>query len=141
MFIGVGGCVGAILRYMVSGLPIGAWTGLPINTLLINSTGCIFLGFFLTAARNSSLPVSVQAGIATGLLGAFTTFSTLCGQCVRLIDQGAWDVAALYIALSTVLGVLAVYAGHTLANKALGNRGVTDAPADGAILEESEGRS
>jgi CrcB protein len=62
---------------------------------------------------------SLRLGIATGFLGAFTTFSTLCKETVSLIHQGDYFSAVSYITVSTMLGLAAVYFGIVLAREAV----------------------
>lgn len=81
VYIGVGGFLGAIARFALGQL-IGTinQTAFPWGTLTINLLGSFVLGFFLTVALEQlSISAELRLGIATGFLGAFTTFSPLCG--------------------------------------------------------------
>ena len=63
------------------------------------------------------LDAAIRLGIATGFLGAYTTFSTLCKETAELIYRGDYFSAIIYIAISIVLGFAAVYFGIVSARK------------------------
>ena len=90
VFVAVGGFAGACLRFSVGHYHLfGGGFGL-LNTLLPNLLGAFALGFFITGAGRLFAPSShMHVGVTVGLLGALTTFSTLCGQTVRLARGGA----------------------------------------------------
>jgi len=121
IFIGAGGFVGAISRFYIKGLPIGRYDGtLPLNTLIVNIAGCFLIGLFLTVALEIwELDTNIRLGISTGLLGALTTFSTLCKEIYTLILQGEYLTAAIYVTISSVLGLSAVYLGVIVAREVI----------------------
>ncbi len=121
LFIMVGGMLGAMLRYLIKTMPAGQQPGsFPLRTLLINLAGTLILTVFLTLTLELlTMKPEVRLGVATGFLGAFTTFSTLCKETINLYEQGHWVVAAGYIVLSVVLGLIAAYLGHLLAKNVL----------------------
>lgn len=116
VFIGIGGIVGAVLRYMIKGININGYHGnIPLNTLIINVTGALILSVVLTfAAEIWNFNFDIRLGIAVGFLGAYTTFSTLCKEIAGLINVGRFSAALVYMVLSIVLGMVAVYAGYVL---------------------------
>jgi|GEM_PF-2602004 len=90
----------------------------PANTLLINVAGSFILCLVLTIGFDVwKIDVDVKQGITTGLIGAFTTFSTFCKETVLLLQQDKLFVAGIYIAASLALGILAAFAGCSLGNK------------------------
>lgn len=105
----LGGAIGAILRVSIRNLSIFQSAGsFPINTLIVNIIGCFFLAFiFKLAAEVIDIPDSLKAGLTTGLIGAFTTFSTLCKEVSSLIISQQYLTAGIYLLLSVVLGLLA----------------------------------
>jgi len=119
IFIGVGGMTGALLRFLMKKIPIPfpiEW--FPVNTLIINLIGCFALGFILTLALDIlDFDPDIRLGIATGFIGAYTTFSTVCKEIVNLIFAGHYFSAFLYLILSCGLGFLCVYLGTMLARK------------------------
>jgi len=111
--VGIGGAVGAILRYMIHQLP------LPFDavyrtllTIFINVSGSFLLGFLIILFAKS-LPVNaeIRLGITTGLLGGYTTFSTLCKESVLLCFSGDVLFSAVYVAASILLGLAAAWLG------------------------------
>jgi CrcB protein len=119
IFIGVGGILGSILRYWLERVPIYHYhEHVPLNTLIINVTGSFILALVLTVAYEVwEFDADLRLGIATGLLGAYTTFSTLCKETVSLIRQGDYFSAISYVSVSTMLGLAAVYFGIVVARE------------------------
>ena len=90
----------------------------PINTILINVIGSFLLALILTIALEVwNIKEEIRLGIATGFLGAFTTFSTLCKDTVTLINKGLYFSALSYVTISTLLGLCAAYFGIILARE------------------------
>lgn len=119
VFISIGGIIGAVLRYLIRSIPWDHYSGnLPVNTLIINITGSFIIAFVLTAANDVlKLDADLKAGVATGFIGAYTTFSTLCKETANLISQGHYSSAVFYVTVSALLGIAAVYAGVTIAGR------------------------
>jgi CrcB protein len=63
------------------------------------------------AALKLQLAPEMRAFLTTGILGGYTTFSTFSLDSALLIERGAWGQAALYVAGSTLLSILAIFAG------------------------------
>lgn len=121
IFIAIGGMAGAILRYVIKNIHVYPYKGsIPINTLLINISGSILIALVLTITFEVfEFDADLRLGIATGFLGAYTTFSTLCKETVHLMEQGNYYSAIVYIGLSTMLGLGAVYLGVILAREVI----------------------
>ncbi|MDP4089233.1 MAG: fluoride efflux transporter CrcB [Bacillota bacterium] len=119
IFIGTGGTAGAILRYVIKNMRIYHYREqIPINTLIINLSGSFLLALILTVAFEVwELDAEIRLGIATGFLGAYTTFSTLCKETVSLFNQGMYYSAVSYIGFSTMLGLFFVYLGSVAARE------------------------
>jgi CrcB protein len=118
-FVGVGGFLGAILRYFMSGwvqdiLGKPYW---PYGTLAVNVLGCLLLGFLvgLVEVRNVFSP-EVRSLLFIGVLGGFTTFSTFGVETSTLLRDGALTSAAVNIFLQVVLGVGAAMMGYYLSH-------------------------
>ncbi|MBX4258771.1 fluoride efflux transporter CrcB [Clostridium estertheticum] len=118
-FIAIGGMLGAILRYVIKSIHIYHYKEvIPINTLLINIFGTFLLSLILTVAFEIyDMDSDIRLGIATGFLGAFTTFSTLCKETVNLINQGYYYSSISYIGFSAMLGLAAAYFGVIVARE------------------------
>ncbi len=83
------GAVGALLRYEVE-LHVRRRLGpeFPWGTLVINVTGAFVLGLLTGLADHRGVPGAVLTVVGTGLLGAFTTFSTFAFDTVGLAERG-----------------------------------------------------
>ena len=115
-FVGLGGFVGSVLRYLVSLAPIRHESGFPLVTLGINVLGAFLLGLIMvTAGRNSGIDPRTLLFLKVGVCGGFTTFSTFALEAHTLISGGKPAVALLYMLLSVVLCVLAVFGASALA--------------------------
>ena len=116
LVVGAGGFVGAVARYTVSG-----WvhrvsdTALPVGTLVVNLVGCLIIGALMAWVEvREALSPSTRLFLTIGLLGSFTTFSTLGYETYEMLRSGELRQALLYIVGSAVLGLFAVAAGRGL---------------------------
>ncbi|MEZ4357745.1 MAG: fluoride efflux transporter CrcB [Eubacteriales bacterium] len=119
IYMGFGGSIGAIFRYLLKQIAVfDVNNAIPVNTFLVNISGCFLLGFILTAAIDSlKVRPNLQLGLTTGFLGAFTTFATICKETVVLISDGNYSFALLYIIASVTFGFTSTYLGFKLADK------------------------
>lgn len=119
LFIALGGILGAISRFIIKNAHfIGFQTSFPVNTFIINITGSFILALVLTTAYEVwDFDEDIRLGIATGFLGAYTTFSTMCKETVSLINKGMYSLGLSYIILSTIIGLFSAYFGVITARK------------------------
>lgn len=118
LWVGLGGFLGSIARYLLSGWAAARWGVIfPWGTFIINISGSFILGFFLAFAQERPW-VHPQARLlfAIGFVGAYTTFSTYTYESLRLMMDGQFALAAFNIFGSVVLGLVAVFAGVALGN-------------------------
>jgi CrcB protein len=113
VLIGVGllGGAGALARFLVDGA-VAARLGrsFPFGTLAVNVSGAFLLGLLVgTVADADALRLA-----GTGLLGAYTTFSTWAFESHRLGEDGQRALAAVNFVASLALGVLAAWLGEQL---------------------------
>ena len=115
VFVGLGGLVGSVLRYLVSLAPLEHESGFPLVTLGINVLGAFLLGLIMAyAGRTTALDPRALLFLKVGVCGGFTTFSTFAREAHGLLLGGKPAVAMLYIVLSVVLCVFAVYGAGEL---------------------------
>jgi CrcB protein len=89
-----------------------------LNTVIINIVGCFILSLFLRLAFDIwELDSDLRLGIATGFIGAFTTFSTLCRETVALLLSGAALYSLMNLIISVTAGITAIYLGDICAKK------------------------
>ena len=116
--VAVGGAVGTLARYWVE----SAWThdphGVPWATLVINLSGAALLVALLTvlstSVRGAHATAELRAALGTGLLGGWTTMSTLAVETVLLVDGGDASVALAYVAATIVGSVVVGLAARTV---------------------------
>jgi CrcB protein len=109
LFVLLGGAVGAPLRVWLGRVILKRWSGpFPLHTLLINVLGSLLLGLLVAATGGEG---AVWRLFGTGVLGAFTTFSTFGVEAVTLLERGKTALALTYVLTSALLGVLAAWAG------------------------------
>jgi CrcB protein len=107
--IGLVGGVGAVARLLLDGAVTElAKHQFPVGTLAVNLLGSLVLGLLVGAAVSTT----TYRVLGTGLIGAFTTFSTWMFESHRLGEDGRLRLAGLNLALSLVLGVLAAWLGR-----------------------------
>ena len=118
LLVGVGGFVGSILRYWVSGWvqQVTASAGFPFGTLAVNLLGCLVIGFLsqLADVRGVFTP-ETRALVFVGVLGGFTTFSTFSNETFNLFRDNEAVSALTNLTLQIALGLGAVWLGRTLA--------------------------
>ncbi|HWQ97993.1 MAG TPA: fluoride efflux transporter CrcB [Clostridia bacterium] len=115
VFVGVGGFVGSVLRYLISLLPLRHESGFPLLTLGINVLGAFVLGLIMAAAgREVPLDPRTLLFLKVGVCGGFTTFSTFALEAQGLLSGGKPLIAILYMLLSVLLCVLAVYSATAI---------------------------
>ncbi|MGQ9657489.1 MAG: fluoride efflux transporter CrcB [Fimbriimonadales bacterium] len=121
LLIGLGGFVGANLRYWLGGWMAQRFGILfPIETMLINIVGSFLLGLFMTLALHYTWAPEWRQAIAIGAIGSFTTYSTYEYESLRLLQEGAWLKAGLNLFGSLVLGLIAVIVGVALGRLLIG---------------------
>ena len=113
---------GSLLRYWAGGL-VQHWSGdgFPVGTLVINVSGCLVMGFLMTAWYGPVLVRDeVRALVLIGVLGGYTTFSAFGRDSLLLAQQGEWVRAALYVLASVLLSLAAVWLGALVARGVYG---------------------
>jgi fluoride exporter len=113
LLISVGAVLGANARYWLGDWAAQKWGAtFPIGTMIINLTGSLLLGFFMTlATERLMLDPRWRLLFAVGFLGAYTTFSTYTYESFTLLLKGEWLPGLLNLFGSTLLGVIAVGIG------------------------------
>jgi CrcB protein len=105
LYVGMGGFIGSVLRYLVGLIPLKTTHGFPLLTLSINILGAFLIGFISTIALKKSMNPHLVLLLKTGLCGGFTTFSTFALESITLHKNGNTTLAMIYIVLSLVLGL------------------------------------
>jgi CrcB protein len=111
-YVGLGGLLGAIFRYLTTLATQGISLTFPYGTLISNLLGCFVIGMVATLALGSTL-LSTEARLflMTGVCGGYTTLSSLVFELSRFVDDGEFMNASIYFAATFAGAVLAFYLG------------------------------
>lgn len=116
--VGAGGFLGSVFRYLLGFLNPSNQSGFPFITLLINVVGAFAIALIAAYfASNLNASSRLHIFLQVGLCGGFTTFSAFSLESYTLIKNGDLFTAGLYIVLSVVLCLVAVFLGYLLARK------------------------
>jgi CrcB protein len=114
--VAAGGAVGAPARYAIGESAHVTAGSFPWPTFWINVGGSFALGVLLVLVVERLRPTRyVRPFLATGVLGAFTTFSTFAVETDVLAKDGHAGMAVVYAIASLAAGLVAVFAGMRLA--------------------------
>ncbi len=111
--IAAGGALGSVLRHFAG---VGALallgSSFPYGTLFVNVLGSFVMGVIVALFAHLGNPSQeMRAFLTVGVLGGFTTFSSFSLDVATLYERGHVGAAGLYIALSLVLSLAAIFAG------------------------------
>ncbi len=110
LFVGIGGFIGSICRYLVGLIPLKENSGFPFKTLCINIVGAFVLGMLSAyAAKNPNANPRLMLLLKVGVCGGFTTFSTFAYESTSLFTSGKSGLALAYVLISVTAGILAVF--------------------------------
>lgn len=111
----IGGAAGSLARWVVGTLIASSPDSFPTATLLVNISGAFGLGVAGILLIEVMAPTPyLRTLIAIGFFGAYTTFSTMALEGVRLLDLGHGSVAITYWIATLLLGQSAAIAGMWL---------------------------
>ena len=124
LYVAIGSAIGGLARFTLGAwlqrrldawLPHAGALSFPVGTLLVNVSGSFLLGVVVVAsARRGADANAMRLLLGVGFCGGFTTFSTFSADTVALIEGGAGSLAAMNVAASVALAMLATVAGLAL---------------------------
>lgn len=114
IFVFAGGGLGAMARYGISKIFPTPTHSFPTGTIIANILSCIILGFLLYKLSQKNLQPAYQLFLMTGFCGGFSTFSTFSAESFKLIQNGQSSLAILYIAMSVLICLAAIWSGIKL---------------------------
>ncbi len=115
LYVGVGGFIGSILRYLIK-----VWTqefggSFPLGTLVVNILGSFFLGLIVSGMEYKEvLTEDTRLFLTVGLLGGFTTMSTFSYDSYRLLERKDLAFFFMNVGGTVVLTLLSVFIGIKL---------------------------
>lgn len=113
LYVGAGGALGAMARFLMAGwVQRAAGGAFPWGTLSVNVAGAFAMGVVVALAmKAASFPADLRVFLTSGVLGGFTTFSAFSVETALMIEKGDFLNATLYIAASVILTVLFLFCG------------------------------
>lgn len=110
-----GGALGTLARWWVWGILPPSPDGFPWGTLLINVTGAFALGVVgVLLIERVARAGHLRTLLGIGVLGAYTTFSTMAVEGVQLVDEGRANMAIGYWVATLVFGQMAGVSGMVM---------------------------
>jgi CrcB protein len=112
LLVGLGGGVGSMLRYLgTHGLYKLIEKPFPFGTLFVNILGCFLAGLVSGLLLKMGGDERIRLLLMVGFCGGFTTFSAFAHENMSMIQSGNYLGALLYITLSVITGLVAVWLG------------------------------
>ncbi|MEQ8473674.1 MAG: fluoride efflux transporter CrcB [Marinoscillum sp.] len=116
LFVGFGGFIGSISRYLIGEFVIKNGSHLPLGTLTVNLAGSFLIGILAAWLLKSGHQQSYFL-LATGFCGGFTTFSTFSLESLKLLKDAQYSQYAIYLTISVLGGLILCLFGYWLAQK------------------------
>ena len=115
LYVGFGGFIGAILRFLVSGWIQNGSSGFPLGTMTVNFLGSLTLSSIMYLSdRSPLLTPETKLLVTVGFLGAFTTMSTFSFETYRLLENGETIQFITYLLGTNLSCLIGVYLGKIL---------------------------
>jgi fluoride exporter len=112
LYVLLGGGLGALLRYALSGLIQKQSASLfPYGTLIVNLIGAAAIGFLWELFQNITVSTNTRVLIFMGIIGAFTTFSTFSLETFTLLKDRQYITALINVIVNNVFCIILVFAG------------------------------
>jgi CrcB protein len=120
-YVAVGSALGGVARYLLGGwVQRGTGGVFPWGTLAVNLSGSFLLGLISRyALESAAVSAEVRTLLTIGFCGGYTTFSTFSWETARLLEDGDWPRAALYVAASVALALAGTVGGMAVARQIL----------------------
>ena len=115
LWIGLGGFIGALFRYWLSGWVQAGAVTFPLGTLAVNFVGSFILALVMFLSEfKGYFGEETRIFLSIGLLGSFTTMSTFSYESFKLLEQQEHMLFGANVAGSVVLTLLAIYLGKII---------------------------
>lgn len=118
LYVGIGGFIGAALRYIISAnAPKLFGTQFPYGTLIVNVVGGLLIGLIMELSLTTELiSPNLRLFLTTGIMGGLTTFSTFSYETINLFSSGSYILSCLNTCLNLFLSLGGVILGKYLAH-------------------------
>lgn len=115
LIVGIGGFIGAVLRYLITLIPMKENTLFPYKTFAVNILGAFAIAVIAILYSKMKKPnAELLLFLKVGICGGFTTFSSFALETFDLLKLGATIQAAVYVILSVVISLLVIYGIQSL---------------------------
>jgi CrcB protein len=117
LIVGIGGFIGSILRYMISGYVqnLSQSISFPYGTLSVNIIGCLFIGIISQLVElQIGITAETRLFLMVGILGGFTTFSAFGNEALNILQDQRVFLSLMYIGSHLFIGLFAVYLGRMI---------------------------
>ena len=116
LWIGLGGFIGALLRFLLSGIMQSKVNAFPLGTLGVNFIGSFFMGFIMYSSEFGGIfSEEARVFLTMGLLGSFTTMSTFSYETFKLLEQNELLLVSINVVGTVLLTIFAIYLGKITA--------------------------
>lgn len=114
LYVGIGGFIGASLRYIISTHTSRLFgTFFPIGTLIVNVIGGFLIGFIMELSlQTDAISSNSRLFLTTGILGGLTTFSTFSYETIAYFGDSSYILGILNICLNLLLSLAGVVFGR-----------------------------
>jgi CrcB protein len=118
LLVMAGAAVGGLGRYLIATaignrFPQRIWYG----TVVVNLTGCFLIGVAMTILTQRNAHPNWRLLLVVGVLGGYTTFSSFAWEAYALVKDGEFGRGLLNVAVSVIVGYLALWCGAMLARR------------------------
>jgi CrcB protein len=119
LLVMLGAALGGLARYVIGTAVMQRFTGrFPLGTLVVNVLGCFLIGILMPLLTERGEPrPNLRLFLVVGVLGGYTTFSSFAWESFQAVDEGSRWIGFANLALSVILGYLAVWCGSLLARR------------------------
>ena len=112
LYLLIGGALGTLGRYLVSGIAHKAYLGVfPIGTFIVNLAGSFIIGLCWGLFEQNYFSANIKTFIFVGILGGFTTFSSFSLETMNLFRDGEIKIGIINVLASNLLGLFLVFGG------------------------------
>lgn len=118
LYVGIGGFIGACLRYIIStNFPKLLGTEFPYGTLIVNVIGGLLIGFIMELSLTTDfISPNLRLFLTTGIMGGLTTFSTFSYETISLFNDGSYMLGTLNTCLNLFLSLGGVVLGEFISH-------------------------
>jgi CrcB protein len=118
----VGGALGTLARYLVSGWTHKIVPGMfPWGTLVVNALGALLIGLLWGVFDQRDIGPNTRMFLFIGFLGGYTTFSTYALETMNLVHDGEMKLALINVLANNILAIGLVFGGYFLSKAAITN--------------------